>query len=119
MSKLGKFIQAFLLILREPARLNRVIDDPEIHKTNFIRKYGREGLPFTDIESVVPDLNVTIEPFAALDGGSTPIDLALLKGLAVSIPSCHYLEIGTWRGESVANVASVAKKCITINLPAE
>ncbi|MGZ4118855.1 MAG: class I SAM-dependent methyltransferase, partial [Bacteroidia bacterium] len=63
------------------------------------------------------DINITVEPFCAMDGGSTPIDLALLKGLAARKKDCDYFEIGTWRGESVANVASVAKNCITLNLP--
>ncbi|MDP1746019.1 MAG: class I SAM-dependent methyltransferase, partial [Bacteroidota bacterium] len=32
---------------------------------------------------------------------------------------CTYFEIGTWRGESAANVASVAKQVVTLNLPDE
>jgi predicted O-methyltransferase YrrM len=48
-----------------------------------------------------------------------PSDLALLKQLAGTFPECAYLEIGTWRGESVANVAGIAKECVTINLPDE
>ena len=30
-----------------------------------------------------------------------------------------YFEIGTWRGESVANIADVVANCITFNLPDE
>ena len=30
-----------------------------------------------------------------------------------------YFEIGTWRGESVANLADVAEHCVTFNLPKE
>jgi predicted O-methyltransferase YrrM len=46
-------------------------------------------------------------------------DLALLKQLASAIPGCRYFEIGTWRGESVSNVASVAEVCYSLNLPDE
>lgn len=43
--------------------------------------------------------------------------MALLKALAKRYDKCQYLEIGTWRGESVANVSSVAQQCVTIDLP--
>lgn len=45
-------------------------------------------------------------------------DLALLKSLASRIPHCKYFEIGTWRGESVINVAAESAKCVTLNLSA-
>jgi len=34
------------------------------------------------------------------------------------MPDCRYLEIGSWRGESMANVASVAGQCVALTLPA-
>ncbi|UOQ80152.1 class I SAM-dependent methyltransferase [Hymenobacter sp. 5414T-23] len=47
-----------------------------------------------------------------------PTDLALLRALARAIPGCRYFEIGTWRGESAANVAEVAASVHTLNLSA-
>ncbi len=78
-----------------------------------------KGMPVIDILDLLPDMNITISPYAFLQGGSLPIDLALLKGLAASFPSCSYLEIGTWRGESLVNVSEVADRCVSINLSAE
>ncbi len=60
-----------------------------------------------------------VGPITFLDGGSLPTDLALLRGLAGFFKDCSYFEIGTWRGESVANMARVAKECYTLNLSAD
>jgi len=36
--------------------------------------------------------------------------------LAKDIPDCTYLEIGSWRGESLVNIAEVADECISVTL---
>jgi len=118
MSKLQKLLKATKLILQNPALLNKVLDAPEVKQNEVKQKYGMtEGLKTIQISDLLPNLNDTIEPFSFLDGGSTPLDLLLLKTLAKRYKECEYFEIGTWRGESVANVASVAKHCTTLNLP--
>jgi predicted O-methyltransferase YrrM len=120
MSKAGKLFKAISLILKQPSLLNKVLDDENVNHEAVIAEHNLpKGLPSVDITGLLPAMNITVEPYAALEGGSTPIDLALLKGLAASFPSCSYFEIGTWRGESVANVASVASRCVTLNLPDE
>jgi len=43
-------------------------------------------------------------------------DIVLLKSLARIFNDCSFLEIGSWRGESIANVAEVAKKCVSVTL---
>jgi predicted O-methyltransferase YrrM len=117
MNKLSKLIRAFSLILKQPSLLNKVLDDSNVHQTAVIEKHGlSNGLAVININSLLPGFNETIDPFCYLDGGSTPIDLALLKGLARKKHDCEYFEIGTWRGESAANVASVANHCTTLNL---
>jgi hypothetical protein len=45
--------------------------------------------------------------------------MALLQLLCRKYSITDYLEIGTWRGESVANVAPYVKNCFTLNLPDE
>ena len=117
MSKLSKFFKAISLIIKQPSLLNILLDNADVNRREVIKKYNLpKGLKTVDITSLIPNINITVEPFCALDGGSTPIDLALLKGLAAQKTDCNYFEIGTWRGESVANVASVAKNCVTLNL---
>lgn len=58
-----------------------------------------------------------VAPFAFLDGGCIPPDLALLRALCDKYGVQDYLEIGTWRGESVANVADTGALCVSVNLP--
>ena len=118
MNKLKKLLKAILLIISKPSLLNNVLNNPNVSRAEVIKKYNLpQGLKTIDIQLLLPDLNETIEPYSSLDGGSTPIDITLLKALAKSKADCDYFEIGTWRGESVANVASVAKHCVTLNLP--
>lgn len=80
------------------------------------RKYGYEsGLPEVDLLDLLPDLDETIEPYTFLGGQALPTDIALLKGLARMSPECRYLEIGAWSGESIANVAAVARECVSLS----
>jgi predicted O-methyltransferase YrrM len=69
-----------------------------------------------DINHIGPDFSETLECFAFLDGGSLPTDIALLKSLSKQFERCKYFEIGTWRGESVVNVAENSEECYTLNL---
>jgi predicted O-methyltransferase YrrM len=118
MNKTSKLLNALFLIIRQPSLLNKILDDTEVNKEEVIKKYNfPKGLKTIELTELLPDIEITVEPYCAMDGGSTPIDLALLKGMAAKYTNCNYFEIGTWRGESVANVATVAKKCVTLNLP--
>jgi predicted O-methyltransferase YrrM len=120
MSKISKAFSALGLIIRNPWLLNKVLEDNRYWKNVVSKKYGfQDGLLVLRAEGLFGDFSETIDPFAFLDGGSLPTDLALLKKLVRQIPHCRYFEIGTWRGESVANVASVAETCCTLNLSDE
>jgi predicted O-methyltransferase YrrM len=117
MSKISKAFSAIGLILRNPWLLNKVLDDKQYWRNKVGKKSGfRAGLPVLRPEALFGNFTETVDPFAFLDGGSLPTDLALLKKLAAGIDHCTYFEIGTWRGESAANVASVADSCHTLNL---
>jgi len=118
-SKLSKTIAAIGQVIRNPWLLNKVLDDDRNWKRKISRWPGTEnGFPVIMPWALFGDFNETVSPFAFLDGGSLPTDLALLKKLARKIKDCSYFEIGTWRGESAANVASVARECFTLNLSA-
>jgi predicted O-methyltransferase YrrM len=120
MSKISKTLNALRLIIRNPWLLNKVLDNDLFWQKHAAVFSGvRNGFPVIKPWDVFGDFNETISPFAFLDGGSLPTDLALLKKLARQFPDCSYFEIGTWRGESVANVAAIAKECFTLNLSDE
>ena len=120
MNKLHKLTKAIGRIIRHPYLLNLVLQDEGSNKEEVIRKYGlANGLPVLEINTLFPNFEEAIKPYAYLSGATMPIDIALLRALAKRYEVKDYFEIGTWRGESVANLAEVTKHCVTFNLPKE
>lgn len=85
-------------------------------KNDLKLKYG---LQWVDLLEIAPDLDETIQSFSFLDGTSRVIDIALLKSIAKKFIPCTYLEIGSWRGESLLNIAEIAKEAVSISLSPE
>jgi len=118
MQKIAKAADAIWHLLKNPWLLNKVFDEEQYWRKRVIKKHGFEnGLPVLDLGSVLDKTSETISPYTFLDGGSLVTDLALLRSLVRRFQVENYLEIGTWRGESVANVAPLVKKAVTIDLP--
>ena len=121
MSKLNKIINGIAALIKQPSLINLILDSSEYHRKMVENKYSEiaHGLPQIALSDLTSSTKIVVSPFAFLEGGSLPTDLGLLKILAHKNTPCTYFEIGTWRGESVANVAAVATKCYTLNLSAE
>ena len=120
MTKYTKAFTAIRQIIRNPWLLNKVLDDEAYWRNKVKTSDGSEkGFPVISATDLFGDFNESVMPFSFLEGGSLPTDLALLKKLAGMKSHCSYFEIGTWRGESVANVARVARECFTLNLSSE
>ena len=120
MNKLQKGFRALKLIFKHPYLLNLVLESEDVYKEEVSEMYGLpNGLPLLHLEELFPDFQETVSPYAYLSGATMPIDIALLKSLARRQNAQSYFEIGTWRGESVANVASVVPNCVTLNLSRE
>jgi len=115
MKKLIELIANFRTILRYGFTR---FDDDRFEKS-CLNTYGINQLPTVDLFSLDPPQEMKISPYSFLDGTSLVSDLYLLKLLAGKYPDCDYLEIGSWRGESLANVAQVAKKCVSVTLSQE
>ena len=103
-------------LIRNPKSIFLVLKDETLYEKYLKKKYSVTQFPTTDIRQFLTKENANINKYAFLDGSSSITDLILLKTLAASIPNCEYLEIGTWRGESIVNVASCAKHCTSVNL---
>ena len=99
-----------------PTSIFLVLTDQTPYRKYLKKKYGTEQLKTVDINAFLADRKGAIESYAFLDGSSLITDLVLLRSIARSYPNCEYLEIGTWRGESIVNVAKEAKHCTSINL---
>lgn len=120
MQKITRIFKAIAAIIRQPWLIYAVLEVKDAWKENVEKKYGQDKeLPTIAFNMLCGNEPEAVEPYAYLEGGSLPTDISLLKTLAKNIPGCRYFEIGTWRGESVANVAAVAKECVTVNLSRE
>jgi len=120
--KIIKLARTFKAICRHPVRFAEYsVDFGDSAMRDYVgatHGFG-DGLPQLDLLDLFPSFDESVTPYAFLEGGSTTIDLALLKALARRYERCRYFEIGSWRGESIANVASVAGECISLSLSEE
>jgi predicted O-methyltransferase YrrM len=118
MNKFQKLIQGMAILIKKPFYINKLINDNDAWGSKFKKRFPHfaRGLKVIDLPDVIQTHNININCYTFLNGGSLITDLALLKGLAKTIPECKYFEIGTWRGESVVNVAENAAQCYTLNL---
>ncbi len=118
MRRLGKLFKIIGTIGSDPKQLLKVLNPEADAKKRIAKAHPgfSKGLPDCRITDVFPNFSETVSPYSFLDGTSSLLDLALLKMLARKKANCRFLEIGTWRGESVANVAEIAADNVTINL---
>jgi predicted O-methyltransferase YrrM len=116
-SRIKKTIRGLFAIAKNPWLLNHVLSDNSVWAEYIQKKYDvAGGLKVVDITVLFPDFKETLDTFAFLDGGSSALDLSLIRALCKTIPNCNFFEIGTCRGESVANVADVCSTCYTLDL---
>ncbi|MBH8558815.1 class I SAM-dependent methyltransferase [Hymenobacter negativus] len=122
MSRLSVALQALRSLARTPSLLNHVIagDVGEWQRRALAhasrRQLTTKGLPMVPLAHFLSPADTTVRPFAFREGGSLPTDLLLLRALARRVSGGAYFEIGTWRGESAANVAEVIAEVYTLNL---
>ncbi len=121
MNKYTTALKALSKIVRNPWLLNHVLQDKDEWEKYVEDHYpSLTSLPVINFDQLAGDnLQDKLSLFTFLDGGSLVTDILLLKVLAGKFEHCSYFEIGTWRGESVSNVAEVSKECFTLNLSDE
>ncbi len=113
--------EAFIEIISNPKSLYYVLNNEDYFRKKVITDFG---LQESDLNSVsFDDLGITfpqqIDVYSFLGGTSALTDLLLLKGLANKFNKCHYFEIGTWRGESIANLAHETHRRTTLNFSSD
>jgi len=117
MQGIGKLVNGIWEILKQPHLINLVLERNAFWQRSFIRQEKfTNGLPVIDLGVFVEEMTDVLPQYGFLDGGSWVTDLILLRNLAKRIPFCNYFEIGTWRGESAVNLASLTHTCFTLNL---
>lgn len=88
-------------------------------KDLLISDYKTDRLPTIDLLELFPSFEEELTTYSFLEGTSLITDIMLLKKLARSFSACKYLEIGSWRGESIKNISEVAAHCTSISLSPE
>jgi predicted O-methyltransferase YrrM len=112
-----KALKAMGYIIRNPYLLNNILNDEIFFRRTFLKEFALYGsLKQVPLQQMMIEDEIIIEPYGYLGGSSLPTDFALLQSLCRSRNVEDYFEIGTWRGESAANVAPFVKNCYTLNL---
>ena len=117
--RLKAIYQIFRKLILKPSSVFLVLKDETEYESYLQKKYGKAQFPTVNINNFLPDGVTEVGHYSFLDGSSLLTDLALLKSIAASYKKCDYLEIGTWRGESILNVADTGANCTSVNLSPE
>ena len=117
MQKIIKLFKAIWLLLKRPALFNLILKDEEVLKNEFENVFPALKLQELDPFAWTEAQGLNITPYAFLSGSSMVTDFAFLQMLCRKYKVETYLEIGTWRGESAANVAPFVKEVYSLNLP--
>lgn len=116
MTKIKKIIDFAGILLENPSLINITLNENSVLQKKFKQKYGNfVALPQIEIKDLAHNDVSSVESFL-MDGSSLITDLQLLATLAAREDVNSYFEIGTWRGESVYNVAKQIQDCTTMNL---
>jgi hypothetical protein len=114
-----KKTEAIKIFLRSPFQiLKRGLQgySNEYYRGEVKKKYDLERLPTIDVLEIFPNIQEELNYFSFQPGTSGILDHLVLKQFAQIFNDCQYLEIGSLRGESLANVAEVAKNCVGVSL---
>lgn len=107
-------------VFKKPGSIFLILKDETEFQDYSQKTYGIIEFPTIDIRYFLKNNAIEINNYTFLEGGSLVTDLALLKSIASKYKNCDYLEIGSWRGESIVNVGDVKNsKCVSINLSPE
>ena len=117
MQKIIKLFKAIWLLLKRPALFNLILKDEEVLRNEFEKVFPALKLQELDSFAWIEAQELNIAPYAFLSGSSMVTDFAFLQMLCRKYKVETYLEIGTWRGESAANVAPFVKEVFSLNLP--
>lgn len=114
MKKLNLFFSFLKICITTPGLVMKNIFHFTINivcKNYVVKKYNLpKGLQTIDLLDLFPQFEETIYNYTYLDGTSRITDIALLKLLAKKYPDGRYMEFGTWRGESISNIAPLVRE---------
>src|SRR5712691_6550015 len=73
-------------------------------RRQLTRDYGRDALPTIRCDEFLGADPCTLSHYTFAPWSTSPIEHALIQRLARRVKPCHFLEIGSLRGELLANL---------------
>jgi len=116
MSKVFKFLKGLSLLVQKPYLINLILKEEGLLAAAFKKRFPNLELQEIDVFAWPETQQIQLNTMSFLSGSSLPTDFALLQVLCSKYQVENYFEIGTWRGESAANVAPFVKQVYTLNL---
>ncbi len=119
MSKVIKLLHGLWLLVRKPYLINLILKEEQQLEAAFYKRFPAVKLQQIDVFAWPEAQHLEVKPYSFLSGSSLATDFALLQLVCRKYQVHTYFEIGTWRGESAANVAPYVQQVYTLNLSAE
>ncbi|MBI3849681.1 MAG: class I SAM-dependent methyltransferase [Verrucomicrobia bacterium] len=85
-------------------------------RRQLARDYGRDTLPTIRCDEWLGPGPCTLSHYTFAPWSTSPIEHALIQGLARRLKPCHFLEIGSLRGELLANLNGFVESAISLSL---
>lgn len=119
--RIDKIKRVISTLVRRPRSITRVINWEEEMQRYVFDKYDFPiGFPVKDILSLASQISdVKVVPYTFSYGSALSIEIAMLKALAKEKEKCRFLEIGTYRGETAANLAEYCESVVTVDISNE
>ncbi len=113
---LSRLVRAAGAVFRRPRHFFRVCEQ-EAKTLHWAKRFAALApIPEIKLTDLVERPEIALETITFRAGGSSIPDYLLLTGLCQRYPDCNYFEIGTFLGESIANVAPFCEHCVSLSL---
>ncbi len=89
------------------------------HRRRLLKQYEPGSLPLIRADALLGAGPYELSHYTFAPWSPTPLEYALVQGLARRFRPCHFLEIGSLRGELLANLNAVVESSTGITLSKE
>ena len=113
---LARLLKVAEAVLCRPKHFFRVCEDEAENLSWAERLATLSPVPEVRLTDLVQVPEICLDTVTFRAGGSSIPDYLLLTGLCQRYQRCNYFEIGTFLGESIANVAPFCKHCVSLSL---
>jgi methyltransferase family protein len=87
-----------------------------LRRRRLTQEYGRSALPLIRFGALVGTEAFRLSHYTFAPWSTSPIEHALIQGIARRCKPCHFLEIGSLRGELLANLNGLVESSISLSL---